>query len=329
MSEWMHVLMQQAHQQVQDNKLNVYGHCTVYDPVNHAGKFLIPQYRDEDDNPLESGWCPIGSSMVGDKWGIQYALKGGATQDDPSQGEQCQITILQRSTGLWAVANLSFNDTMTPPGAGLGDTSSEDPDDPDGTNKLKGGELIVKHESGSFLKFYEDGHVQLYVKDNLVARVEKDCEVTVIQGDLTVDVQQGDLTVDVQQGDIDITADESSIEISAPLSDISIESQEGSILVTTDDGDVSIESTAGTVTINGDSDVEIASAANVNIFADVASQIMAPLITAGLAAFEVLCNFTFMENFNGHTHTAPGGVTSPPIEQAVLGVHTTTNFYAS
>jgi len=343
---WMELAMHQAQQQIQDVKLVVMGHVSSYDPEKHAVKVMIPHMRDEDDNPLETNFIQLGTLMVGDHWGIQYAPKGGATPDEPTQGEQCLVMILNRKDGLFACAHLLFNDDMKPPGDGnednIGNDKGGDNDDPQGHNRMEGGEFQCHHESGSFLKFYQNGDVQVYTKANLNIYPEQDCNIDVRQGDLNVTVEEGDLMVNVQQGDLDVTleagdlnatlwkgdltvqVDAGDVDIETLVGNITANTEAGSILGMTTSGDILLSSISGTINIQA--------ALEVDIICDSIINLIAPAINAGvnIATVQQLCNTAFLTLFNTHTHTDPqGGSTGPPVIPAVPGVQSTVNFWAS
>lgn len=328
-SGWEHDLVALFHQmaveQVQDLELHLIGHVIEYDPATHMVRCILPTRRAVDDNgddqPMETGWCQLGSGQVGDGHGDQYALHGGATAENPEQGEQVQVSIQHRASGLCAVANLTYNDTMQPPGGGENGQAGDDDhdnatDDTDGTLQLRARERIIKQQSGTFLKLYANGDIGIFAARDLVIRVHNDCKVTVVEGDLDVTVQQGDANVTAETGDINATA----------LGDITASSTGGDITATTEVGDISIEATTGVVTVNGNTDVEIVSAATVNVTAPIVN-VTSPVINAGEGpAFQALANAThIIETYNTHTHPGDG----PPEPQGVVGIDTTINLGAS
>lgn len=368
MSDWLHQLMLQAGKQNQQSSTLYYGHVSTYDPKKHAVKVIIPHMMDDDaDEPVETGWVPVATNMVGDGWGIQWAPKGGATKDELEKGEQVQIHVVDSEEGMFATAQFAFHKKALPPGKGKedeeeggeGEEEEEDPEeeepdedelpDPKGEDKLEGGEFILKHESGSFLKFYKDGRVQINVKDNLDAVVQKDLNVVVKEGDANVKVKEGDGYVLLREGDLDVelelgdatckawigdikniaetgdiknTALLGNIEAYAPLGNIKAESELGDIELITELGNI-IAETLGSVIISGAISVDIISEALVTI--------TAPFIQAGEseAIMMELCTVIFLELFNMHTHTVPGGISGPPEPQAEPLLHTTINFTAS
>ncbi|MBY0548725.1 MAG: hypothetical protein K2W95_15755 [Candidatus Obscuribacterales bacterium] len=188
--QWIHDVMQQAQQQVGDVKLVLFGHISSYDPTLHAVRVIIPQYRDSNDSPLETSWIPLGTLAVGNGFGIQYAPKGGATASNPGDGEQCAVLVFNRGTGLMASAQLFFNDLMVPPGNGDNETQDyigAQSVDPYGRNMLEAGELVMRHQSGSFIKMYDDGQIQVVSRDNLSLHAERDVNLIMNNGSLFSD----------------------------------------------------------------------------------------------------------------------------------------------
>lgn len=365
-----HFGMHSAQQQIQQVRTTYYGHVSSYDPKKGAVKLLIPMLRDENDEPVETNWVQLGSMMVGDKWGIQWAPKAGATKDEPEKGEQCRVTVIERSNGLFSVENFSFHDNKyEPPGGGKGadeegNEQEEDEEDKEGDNKLKPGELIVKHESGSFVKFYEDGNVQIYSSKDLNVRAQNDCNVTVHEGDLNVLVEQGDAELitkigdikaqadvgDIQAlakvgdiksianvgdiyalalvGDIKSTALVGDIKATATIGDIQSYAPLGDIKAITEVGNILAVSDAGSViveTLSGS--VQISAGATVDVLSAVAVNIEAPNVIAGMSgeAVQQLCNITFMNLFNSHVHPTGTGYTGSPTQVAVPTIHSTTS----
>lgn len=212
--DFVALIQQMAVEKLGDMEAHLIGHVIEYDPKVNMCRVLLPTRRGaadgQEDEPMETGWIQVGTQMVGDRWGFQYCLKGGATKDEPEKGEQVQVSIQHRESGLCAVANLTYNDQMQPPGAGGDGSDQQDEDDPKGWDddpfgltELEPCEFIMRHKSGSFLKFYESGDVQLYSANALHAYAQKlDCVVR--EGDATIDIQKGNLAVTVDEGNTSI-----------------------------------------------------------------------------------------------------------------------------
>ena len=251
---------QRANEQVQNLELNLIGRVIEYDVKTNMVRVLLDTRRGEaledPDEPMETGWCQLGSPIVGKNWGLQYCLEGGADKDN-NKGELVQVSIQDRTEGLAAVANLVFTDEMPPPGGGEeeeeggggggGDDQGAE-EDSDGTQQLKPKEFILKHESGSFIKFYEDGSVRLTVVQDLFVEVQEgDANVDVLEGDVIVNVDEGDLTATVK-GDTTLDVLEGDLEVNVNQGDASI---------TVDEGDLDLKASEGDVTISAGKDVKI------------------------------------------------------------------------
>lgn len=343
MSELIHGLLHASQANVGETKLIKWGHVSSYDPDKNAVKVIIMQ--DEDDEPCETNWITLGAGVVGDKFGVQYALKGGATKDEPEKGEQVQIHILERGSGHMTTAHLSWNEEMTPPGGGNKTQEEEDQEaqeeedgekfgwdeDPKGRKKLEGGEQVSLFEGGCFLKFYKDGSVQIFTKKDLHIYAKEEANIVVREGDLNVTVEKGDMNVLINKGNLEATLEEGDLDckvelgnttIDTPFGDTSITSEEGSIIVTTESGDIALSTMTGEVTIE---------ATAATVIADGLINLIAPIINAGVdpATVQRLCNEAFLILFNNHIHPAPGGVTGAPTNQAIVGFETTVDFAAS
>ena len=330
--DYIHGQRQGALQQQQDTRLVLFGHVSSYDPETHAVKVMIPQYDDEDEQPYLTGWIPLGSLAVGDKFGIQYAPKGGATSEEPGKGEQCQVMLVQRSTGLAQVANLMWTDEHTPPGKGKSDSEEEesggenepekgDSEDPEGLKKLNPGELVIRHESGSFIKFYEDGNVQVYAAQDLKVFAQKNAELTVREEDCTVTIDKGDLLVTVTEGDATMIVKEGDVLLDVAQGNIEAFAEEGDIIIEATMGDMEINCPSGTLVVNAGPGVTVNSTDFVSVIADgivsvAASEVsvQAGNVSVGSALLQPLVKEQFLLLFDAHTHPAPGGVTGPPTE---------------
>jgi hypothetical protein len=162
---FMHTLMQQAQQQIKDVRLIEFGHIASYDPVTHAVKVLFPSLQDNDEKSILSGWMQLGTFWAGNKFGALYHPHGGATFENPEQGEQVVVVIVDRESGVSATAHLLFNDEMLSPG----------PDVP-----TEPGDFLLKHESGSLIHFKANGDIHVVTDHDLVADVGHDLTVNVV-----------------------------------------------------------------------------------------------------------------------------------------------------
>src|SRR5579863_8118391 len=84
-----------------------YGELSTYDPTNHAGKFLLPLHRDQTtDQPIETGYCPIGTLFTGPGYGMQFP---------PPLGAQAIVIFLDGDMILPVAAVLLFTAVEYPP----------------------------------------------------------------------------------------------------------------------------------------------------------------------------------------------------------------------
>jgi hypothetical protein len=84
-----------------------YGELSTYDPVNHAGKFLLPLHRDElTDLPIETGYAPIGTLFTGPGFGVQFP---------PPLGAQALVLFADGDMILPVAAVLLFTAVEHPP----------------------------------------------------------------------------------------------------------------------------------------------------------------------------------------------------------------------
>lgn len=84
-----------------------YGELSTYDPTLHAGKFLLPLHRDQTtDQPIETGYAPIGTMFTGINAGMQFP---------PPLGAQAMLIFLDGDMHLPVAAVLLANAVEYPP----------------------------------------------------------------------------------------------------------------------------------------------------------------------------------------------------------------------
>lgn len=159
----LHLYLQQTQQQLKEVRLVEFGHIASFDPASYAVKVIFPALQDVDNNPILSGWLPLGSGWVGNGFGAFFHPHGGATFEHPNQGEEVVVVVAEREQGVSAIANLLFNDTMQPPAA-----------------NTQPGDYLLRHESGSFLHFKSTGDVHLTTQHDLIATVGHDADVMAV-----------------------------------------------------------------------------------------------------------------------------------------------------
>jgi phage gp45-like len=177
-NEFLHNVKFAAQQQTEDYAPFVYGHIASYDPLTHRVRLILPSIRNEDGTPVLTSWMPLGS-MGGAGWGIQIAPMGGATQQNPTQGELCIVQRLDRTQGIQVCASMIWNQVNQPP-----------------FTTLQPGEIGLQSQSGSSLKMTNDKNVTVTSGAKLNMTVTGDINITT-QGKTTV-TSTGDLGITTQ-----------------------------------------------------------------------------------------------------------------------------------
>lgn len=202
--EFAHLVKQMASAQMQDIRSFIYGHISNYDPSLHRVRVMFPTLRDENGNPALSPWMPLNSCWTGNAFGFQAAPLGGATNENPTAGEQVMVNLVERGRGISLAANLVFNNSQLPP-----------------NTTLAPGEAIAKHMAGSYLYFQQTGDVTLLTNRDLIANAGRDAIITTTR-DMTATIGRN-LTAEAQ-GNVDINGAENvsitageSITFDAPL----------------------------------------------------------------------------------------------------------------
>lgn len=164
----------------------VYGHIANYDPKTHRVRCILPSVRNEDGVPVLTGWMPLGSPSAGNGWGMQAAPMGGATTENPTGGELVQVQRFDRIFGVGSVAAQVWNQVNVPP-----------------FTDLKPGEIGVKSQGGSSIRFKEDKSIAIASEQNLSVSAQGDVTFTV-QGSTTIN-STGNCTLN-SQGNLALTA---------------------------------------------------------------------------------------------------------------------------
>ena len=142
--EFQHLIKHAVQQQTNDYRPFVYGHVSSWDPVLHRVRCIVPTLRDESGTPVLTPWMPIDEAAVGNGWGQQHGIVGGATFEKPTAGEQVKISIVERVQGVAVVAARTYNQVMAAP-----------------FPKMMPGEQGYKHASGTMMYFHDDGSVEI------------------------------------------------------------------------------------------------------------------------------------------------------------------------
>ncbi len=136
-----------------DSQLTLlHGIIREYDSATHSVRCdLLPQLG---DNPERLGFIRLHTPWVGDGWGAKFA---------PKLGSQVIIIALgQPVEALFAVASLFDANGNVPPAEHLND-----------------GEAIIRHQSGTYIKFQADGTIYIHSDESLFIDADSDIAVTV------------------------------------------------------------------------------------------------------------------------------------------------------
>ena len=184
--EFAHLVRQLAGQQQVEFRPLIYGHVSGYDPATHRIKVIIPNMRDDDASPVESPWMPLCTVGVGAGYGLQIAPIGGATTNNPTGGEQVIIGVFGHSAGgvICAALGLTWNLAQQAPSG------------------LAGGEAILKHPSGSYIKTHANGDVSTTAQGGIQNTASADIVMTT-QKDYQISATG---TLDLGAGAISVTS---------------------------------------------------------------------------------------------------------------------------
>lgn len=207
----------------------LYAHVSDYDPTTHSVRCFIPAYQAGNTASQLTGWIPLVAPAVGQGFGIQYAMHGGATFDDPTAGELVILMVMNDELGVFVSALPIFTTRMPPPGPALNP-----------------GELLVQHERGSNLYFKATGEVLLQQQDGS----DLDFQPT---GEVVLHHKSGSNLDFKPTGDVQLQGSTAT---------------NGTVVTLTNSGDVSITAggqTVITITAAGEVTIALAGSNNVNI----------------------------------------------------------------
>lgn len=193
--ELLHTIKQVVAQAMIDQRSFVYGHIASYDPNGHRVRCIVPCMQDDNGQPLETPWMPMGTLSAGQGYGIQVVYQGGATVDKPTNGEQVLIGLFDRHRGVSAVPAMHFHDNAQPPATKL----------PQGTSSpVAPGDVLISNPSMSLLRLHANGDLEYTGTAKVIVNTTGDVTVATTQGKATVS-SQGDATI-TTQGNASITA---------------------------------------------------------------------------------------------------------------------------
>ena len=140
-------------QQTNGYRSVVFGHIANYDPALGRARFIYPSFTDGDTGDagyVLSGWTPVGTAFAGPGYGLQCAPVGGATPQNPTEGELCVLSFSEREYGVITAAHMLFNQVNTPP----------NPDLEPGEMHLqgKGGAMMTTKSDGSLVTTVPNTH---------------------------------------------------------------------------------------------------------------------------------------------------------------------------
>lgn len=162
--EFVHAIMQLSQLQASVHLTVLYGHVSDYDVDTHRVRCMIPVWADGSGAPSLTNWIPLMSPSVGAGAGMQYALKGGASFTSPTDGELVAVLVLDdNSAALLAVGPFWTAKMATP------STQLPAPMNP--------GELVMFHESGSYMYFQQNGQIKLSGQSGSYLQIQQNGEI--------------------------------------------------------------------------------------------------------------------------------------------------------
>ncbi len=195
--EMTHAMLHAAAQQSGSPLTAIPAFVASYDPSQHAVRCIIAPWVNAGYSQSQmTGWVPLMTPWMGNGWGMQIAPFGGATQDNPAQGEQIMLLVVNASNGSYIAGGYLYSSRSSPPNTALG-----------------AGEAVLQHETGSKLYFQSDGSVLVNAAANLTATAAGNITATA-GGNATVTANGGDATV-TASGNVSATAG-GTAEVTAP-----------------------------------------------------------------------------------------------------------------
>lgn len=149
-------MRREAQRMIDGKAFTKIGVVTGFDPKRYAAKVMLKP------DEVETGWLPIGSTVVGNGWGLVAP---------PSLGDQVLVHFVEGSLQAGTIG-VRFYSAKSAPMQGS-----------------KPGEFLLVHASGSRLRFLENGNVELEAAQDLVMTVGGDLNVEV-EGEIAVQTSQ-------------------------------------------------------------------------------------------------------------------------------------------
>jgi phage gp45-like len=169
--ELSHLIALHAQQQIGDEVPFSIGHVIAYDPTSNEVQVVFPSFPVID--PISgaptgqyatSPWVQLGTPWAGNGWGFQAAPEVGDAIA-PFSGTQCVVFQRNRNgvEGLAAVLLYTQQDVPA-------DT------------ELLAGEAILRHSTGTRMKFHQNGELEVFVAANMSLTTEAGISVQLNTG---------------------------------------------------------------------------------------------------------------------------------------------------
>ena len=170
LAEILQLIQHQSYARSSDNVWNIQGHIANWDPATGAVDAVIPIYTDEDAvQYVQTPYMPLASAMTGNGFGMQYRPIGGASVTNPTGGEEINIQITDTEIGAIGSASLVFNQSLQiPPSQNLANNTTTPTPPGNGNTQLQPGEFIIRHQTGSYIRFFQNGDIQIVATNNLI-----------------------------------------------------------------------------------------------------------------------------------------------------------------
>lgn len=176
----VHLIKQLARDEVGHQTFATWGYVAAYDVATHSIKAVLPTFRATGPNgelqPIVTDWIQLATPWSGDGFGDQMSpYAAAATPQDPSLGEQVQISIISSTTGASVATAMLFNTKYPPPGG------------------INPGERILKSQAGNFVLIGQD---QVQISADAKSVVVNQDDVVINGGDTPVAVEGSTATHD-------------------------------------------------------------------------------------------------------------------------------------
>lgn len=163
---------------------------------------------DDTGNPLLSNWMPIATASAGMGYGVQVIYQGGATIQNPTDGEQCLVGVFDKARGVAAMVGVFYHANNPPPATNL-------PTVADGygsaaTPAVPGDVIIsaapaVAGGANTFVRLRQSGVVDIWAAGAVNADVQGPINITAEgTNPITVTAVSGNITVSALSGVVNV-----------------------------------------------------------------------------------------------------------------------------